>query len=81
MPSAEAALEAVPSRRLQLQIRGAILRLERNPRHEGARSLWDDWQGYWRVRVAGPWRILYIIDHPTRVWILRIEHRATVYAL
>lgn len=55
-----------------------LVKLVDNPRHDGAEPMWGEWVGHWRVR-AGTWRVLYVIDDPRDVVVVKVGPRGSVY--
>lgn len=54
-------------------------RIAVNPRGPGTLALHGEWAGFWRIRVAGVYRVLYVIDDPAHVLVTKIGPRGTVY--
>jgi mRNA-degrading endonuclease RelE of RelBE toxin-antitoxin system len=53
-----------------------------NPRDpRWARPLREPWRGYWRIYVGNLHRLIYEIEHPSRVLIAKIGPRATIYQI
>ena len=76
--SAEKEMDRLPGEAFD-RVSEAILSLESNPRHKGAKKLSSSSQ--YRLRV-GPYRVLYVIHDPERiVEILAVGHRREVYRI
>ena len=77
LPAAERGLRQVHPE-VRARIRGAFIKLAKDPRPPGARALTDR-PGYLRIRV-GDYRIIYTIeDEILKVIVVRIGHRRDVY--
>lgn len=62
----------------QVLVAREISDLVTNPRHPHALAMWGEWTGHWRVRV-GVYRVIYRIDDPSRVFVVKIGPRGSVY--
>jgi len=72
-------LDALPDA-AQAIARRELRKLAENPRHPGARAMWGEWEGHWRVRV-GVYRVIYQIHDPDQVVVVRIGGRGSVYSV
>ncbi len=77
LPAAERDLRKVLPQ-MRARIRGAVLKLEVDPRPPGARAL-KGRPGFLRVRI-GDYRVIYTIkDDVLTVGVVRVGHRREVY--
>jgi mRNA interferase RelE/StbE len=75
--SARKELESLPDSVLSRVIR-KLESLAQNPRPAGCKKL-KGYKDLWRIRI-GDWRVVYIVDDPTKlVSVTRIAHRREVY--
>jgi addiction module RelE/StbE family toxin len=66
--------------RLRRAIARAVLGLTRDPEPPDSEPLYGDWEGHRRLRIVGTLRLLYRIDHRSRVIeIVRIGGRGSIY--
>lgn len=77
---ARLALRELPSQRIRAAIARAVLDLADDPEPPGSDELWGDWAGHRRLPVLGVYRVVYRVDHRSRlVEIVRIGHRGSIY--